>query len=186
MHGRKRKSLETSFAAPIQRGPNAERDDAMRLDDPIRWTRWLATGQRRESGTLRTLLLQVLQSQPARILPPRPLFNELLRRKRVGGGMTGGACWKADVELSAEVYEAFRLELSAEHRLETSHARTMDEWTADVFEHINGVDRAEHLAELQRLSDAEARIQDPSSFELLEARQRYMAYISAALAKARG
>jgi hypothetical protein len=59
----------------------------------------------------------------------------------------------------------------------------MDEWIADVFEHSHGADRAEHLEELQRLSEAEARIHDPSSFELLEARQRYMAYISAALTK---
>ena len=80
-----------SFDARFKENANPP-DDAMRLDDPIRWTRWLATGQRRESGTLRVLLLQVLQSQPAHILPPRPLFNELLRKKlgldHVPGGVS--------------------------------------------------------------------------------------------------
>lgn len=157
----------------------------MKLEDPIRWTRWTATGQMRESGTLRVLLLQVLQRQPGRILPPLPVFNELLRKKHVGGGMSGGAKWTQKIELSPELYEAFRSELSAVHRLE-SQASTMDEWTAHVFEHCFGVDRTEHLQELQRLSEVEARIRDPASIELLLARQRYLAYYNDAVTKARG
>ncbi len=159
----------------------------MTLDEPIRWTRWLATGHKQESGTLRVLLLQMLQSLPARMLPPRPLCNQLLRGGQVGGGMTGGACWKADIELTADLYDAFRSELSAVHRLDTSRAQTLDEWTADVYDHRYRVDRAAHLQELQCLSQAGApHRDDPSNVELLQARQRYVAYITSALAMARG
>jgi len=158
----------------------------MTLDDPIRWTRGLATGDKRESGTLRMLLLRVLQSMPERVLPPRPLFNQLLLAGRVGGGMSGGARWKGTLQLPEDVYDTFRSELSATHRLDTSQAQTMDEWTADVYADRYRIDRAEHLHELQLLTEAEARPKGSADVELLLARQRYMAYFTAALTKARG
>lgn len=158
----------------------------MKLDDRIQWTQWLPTDERPVSGRLRELLQQVIDHQPKRLLPPLSVLNDILQRKQVGGGMGGGLSWQSDIALSEPEYTEFRTGLPAPRRGIECDATTVEEWTARVYEQFHGVDYGEHLAQLSLLAVEEAKTRDPGDWELLQARQRYMDYIMAALTRARG
>lgn len=152
----------------------------MSQDEIIRWLRGVSSGDEEVVGSALELLVEILEFQPRRRLPPFPVLKDIVQRGEIVGGMNGALSWAgSNFRFDEEIYKDLEEITPIDRRVTGCDSTTREEWVAWCAKHDFGMEYLEHLALLNSLRDAElARKAAPSA----ETEKTYMDAVTAYLA----